>query len=396
MTPEPALPHMPVDVRSVALLVIAVLLCVFAMKWAKEVMVPLLVGVMLSYALVPAVDRLQRWRIPRAIAAGVVLAGVIGAAGWGAWSLSDQANALAESLPEVAQKLRRLAQKWQDGTPSPIAKVQEAAAEIAKAAQGSSGASGASAPDAASVPAKAARPNRDPRDAKPKTDAAPPVVVVPAGPSLRDFLWTGTLGFFGVLGQAVVVLFIALFLLASGNNFRRKMVKLAGPTLAQKRITVQVLDEITEQIQRYLLVQLLVSIVVGVLTWLAFYALGMSQAGVWGVVAGVANLVPYVGAIATSAAAAAFAAVQFEAIDMGLYAAACSLAIHGVVGNLLTPWWMGKASRISPFVVFVSLLFFGWLWGVWGLLLGVPMLMVTKSICDRIEGLQPVGELLGA
>ena len=149
------------------------------------------------------------------------------------------------------------------------------------------------------------------------------------------------------------------------------------------------------QIQRYLLVQLVVSVVVGVLTWLAFYALGVNQAAVWGVVAGVTNLVPYVGAIATSMGAAVFVAVQFGAIDLGLYAGAVSLAIHTVVGNILTPWWMGRASRINPFAVFVSLLVFGWLWGVWGLLLGVPVLMATKAVCDHVEDLQPIGELLG-
>jgi len=399
---------MPVDVRSVALIVIAVLLCLFAMKWAQGVVIPLLLGVMVSYALTPAVDRLQRWRIPRSLAAGIVLTSLVGVVCWGTWSLSDQANALAESLPEVAQKLRRLALNWREGSSSPMAKVQQAAAEIEKAAQESSGASSSVSPPAARVteqPARAtsAQPNRDARDGRGKStgvastpDAATRVVVVAPGVNLRDYLWTGTLGAASVLGQAVVVFFIALFLLASGSTFRRKMVKLAGPTLSQKKITVQVLDEITGQIQRYLLVQLVVSVVVGVLTWLAFYALGVNQAGVWGVVAAVTNLIPYVGAIATGVGAAAFAATQFGAADMGLYAAASSLAIHTVVGNILTPWWMGKAARISPFAVFVSLLVFGWLWGVWGLLLGVPVLMATKSVCDRIEDLQPIGELIGA
>ncbi|MEO8526930.1 MAG: AI-2E family transporter, partial [Caldimonas sp.] len=88
--------------------------------------------------------------------------------------------------------------------------------------------------------------------------------------------------------------------------------------------------------------------------------------------------------------------VQFESLDRGLIIGASSFAIHTLVGNLLTPWWMGRAGRMSPFAVFVGVLVFGWLWGVWGLLLGVPILMVVKSICDRIDQLNPVGELLGA
>jgi predicted PurR-regulated permease PerM len=390
--PERVLLHMPVDVRSIALVVIAVLLCMFALKWAQGVAIPLLLGVMTSYALAPAVDRLQRWHIPRSIAAGIVLTSGLGAISWGAWSLSDQASALVESLPEVAQKVRRLAQ----GAPSPMARVQQAAVELEKAAQDSAGASSsASAPDARGTGEVTRTTKLKSTGGAAATDAATRVVVVAPGLNLKDYLWTGTLGAANALGQAAIVFFIALFLLASGDTFRRKMVKLAGPKLSQKKITVHVLDEITAQIQRYLLVQLVVSVVVGVLTWLAFYALGVNQAGVWGVVAGVTNLVPYVGAIATSMGAAVFVAVQFGAIDMGLYAGAVSLAIHTVVGNILTPWWMGRASRINPFAVFVSLLVFGWLWGVWGLLLGVPVLMATKAVCDHVEDLQPIGELLG-
>ena len=81
---------------------------------------------------------------------------------------------------------------------------------------------------------------------------------------------------------------------------------------------------------------------------------------------------------------------------MGLPVGAIVVLIHTIVGNVLTPWLTGRASRMNPFVVFVGVLAFGWLWGVWGLLLGVPILMVVKTVCDRVEELQPIGELLGA
>ena len=389
---ERILLQMPVDVRSIALIVIAVLLSVFAMQWAKAVVIPVLLGLMMSYALAPAVDFLQRRRIPRAVAAGLVLASIVAAACWGAWSLSDQADALIQSLPEVAQKVHRLTVGGREGTPSTIAKVQQAAAEIEKVVKDSSSAS-APFPPSADLPRESG--GRRPKDNQ-AADAATRVVVVSPGLNIRDYLWTGTLEAAAAIGQTAIVLSIALFLLASGDAFRRKMVKLAGPKLSQKKITLQVLDEITGQIKRYLLVQLLVSVIVGVLTGFAFYVIGLEQPAVWGVVAGVTNLVPYVGALATSLGAAVFAATQFGALDMGLIAGASSFAIHAVVGNILTPWWMGRTSRISPIAVFLSLLVFGWMWGVWGLLLGVPMLMVTKSICDRVEDLQPIGELLGA
>ena len=159
---------------------------------------------------------------------------------------------------------------------------------------------------------------------------------------------------------------------------------------------MQALDEIHAQIQQYLLVQLATSVVVGALTGLAFFALGLNHSLVWAILASVTNLIPYLGAVVIGLASAVVGVVQFESLDRGLIIGASSFAIHTLVGNLLTPWWMGRASRMSPFAVFVGVLLFGWLWGVWGLLLGVPILMVVKSTCDRIDELKPVGELLGA
>jgi predicted PurR-regulated permease PerM len=196
-------------------------------------------------------------------------------------------------------------------------------------------------------------------------------------------------------GQATVVVFLTYFLMLSGDTFRRKLIKLAGPSLSSKKVTLQALHEITGQIQRYLQVQLLTAALVGVLTWLALLALGLDNAPVWGIAAGVLNLVPYVGALITAAASALVGFLQFGSLDMALAVAGASLVIHALIGNLFTPWLTSRASRMSPVAVFVGLLAWGWLWGVWGLLLGIPILMIVKSICDRVDDLKPVGEFLG-
>jgi predicted PurR-regulated permease PerM len=409
--------HMPVDVRNVALVVVAVIATAFALQWAKAVFIPLLLGVMFSYALTPVVDRLERWHLPRALGAGLLLTAIVAGLGWGGWSISDDVNALIETLPEVAQKLRRSVQKPGPTSGSTIEKMQQAATEIEKATDesatpataASSGASAAweatSAPRAsaarlssAAFPAGSASRTVEPMSAA--LPAAPRgvtrVVVEKPHLNVKDYLWTGTLGLFTFLGQATLVIFITFFLLASGDTFRRKMVKLAGPTLSQKKITVQALDEVHAQIQQYLLVQLATSIVVGVLTGLAFFALGLNHSLVWAILAATTNLIPYLGAVVIGLASAVVGVVQFESLNHGLVIGASSFAIHTLVGNLLTPWWMGRAGRMSAFAVFVSVLVFGWLWGVWGLLLGVPILMVVKSVCDRIDDLKPIGEMLGA
>ncbi|MBX9716637.1 MAG: AI-2E family transporter, partial [Burkholderiaceae bacterium] len=179
------------------------------------------------------------------------------------------------------------------------------------------------------------------------------------------------------------------------NTFRRKLVKIVGPTFARRKITVQALDEITAQVQRYLLVQVAVSLGVGLATWLAFLAIGVEHAAVWGVVAFVLNFVPYIGSIAITAASAMVGFVQFGSVDMALLVAGVSLLIHTVSGHLITPWLTSRTCQMNAVAVFVGVLAFGWLWGIWGLLLGTPMLMMVKTVCDRVDDLKPIGELLG-
>jgi predicted PurR-regulated permease PerM len=196
-------------------------------------------------------------------------------------------------------------------------------------------------------------------------------------------------------GQLTLVAFLTFFALCSGDTFRRKLVKIAGNSLSKKRVTVHVLDDITGHIQRYLLVQIASSALVGVATGLAFWAIGLENAAVWGILAAVTNLIPYVGSVIVMGASALVAFLQFNGVEMALGVGGTSLLIHTLVGNLLVPWLTSRTSRMNPVAVFIGVIFWGWLWGIWGLLLGIPIMMVVKSICDRVEDLQPIGELLG-
>ncbi len=362
----------PIDVRSTSLAVLAVLACIFALKWAAAVFIPLLLGLMLSYALSPIVDRLQRFRIPRAVGAAVLLLGILGGTGSLLYSLSDDAASMIESFPLAAQKLRLSLRGPRQSPPGSIDNVQKAAAELARAA------AEGSAPDT------------------PSRSGVTRVVVERPRFNVNDYLWTGTLGLVALLGQTATVFLIAYFLLATGDSFRRKMVRLAGPRMSQKRITLEALDEITVQIQRYLLVQLFTSAVVGVATWIVFAWIGVQNAAVWGVVAAVTNLIPYLGAVIIGVGSALVGFMQFGVLDMALLIGGASFAVHSVVGYVLTPWLTSRAGRMNPVTVFVGVLAWGWLWGIPGLLLGVPILVVVKAVCDRVEDLKPIGELLGS
>ncbi|MBS0447177.1 MAG: AI-2E family transporter [Proteobacteria bacterium] len=360
--------HMPVDVRSLSLAVIAVLASLYALHVASAVFVPVMLGVLLSYALAPLVDRLERLRLPRVLGSALTMIAIVGGLAWSAYALSDEASNWVESLPHTAASLRR-AMRAAPPTDK-VQKVQQAAAQLQQAAE-----------DAAAV--------RDTHRDVMRVEVVPPKF------NLRDYLWTGTMGLLAVIGQLLVVCMVAYFLLAAGDDFRRKIVRMAGPTISKRRITVQALDEIATQIERYLLVQLLVSVVAGVVTGLAFAALGLEHAAIWGFVAGAGNLVPYVGSVALVAGPALAGFVQFGSLEQALLLAGVSFAVHAVCSYAITPWLTCKTSKLNAVVVFVGLLAWGWLWGVWGLLLGVPILMMIKVICDHVDDLKHIGELLG-
>ena len=161
-------------------------------------------------------------------------------------------------------------------------------------------------------------------------------------------------------------------------------------------MTIQALDEVTAQIQRYLLVQVVLGVLVAVATWLCFLWIGVEQAAVWGIVAGILNFIPYIGAIVFTAVSAAVGLIQFGNLESAVIVASVSLVIHTISGYVLMPWLTSRTSRMNAVTVFIGVLVWGWLWGLWGLLLGVPILMIVKAVCDRVEDLKPLGELLAA
>ncbi len=368
--PQPVMLHMPVDIRSVSLAILATLASVFMLRWASAVFIPLMVGILFSYGLSPVVDWLALRRIPRALSAAVLVLGIVFGFGATVYSLSDEAGKLIESLPLAANKLRDTTRMHFKQTDNTLATVQKAATQLEQAAEET---------------------NR----AAPLGRGVQRVQIEKAKFDIKDHLWSGTLGLLAMLGQIGMVALITFFLMSSGDTFRRKLVKLAGPTLSRKKITLQALNEIHDQIQRYMMVQIFTSGLVGVATWLCFLVVGLENAAVWGIAAGVLNLVPYIGNVLITAGSAMVGFLQFGTIDMALLVAGTSLVINSIEGFLLTPWLTSRANKMNPVAVFVGVLAWGWLWGAWGLLLGVPILMVIKAICDRIDDLNTVGELLG-
>jgi len=212
---------------------------------------------------------------------------------------------------------------------------------------------------------------------------------------LRDYMLAQSALLFTVAAQAPIVLLLAYFLLASGDHFRRKLVQLVGRSLTRKKDAVRILEEVDLQVQRYLLATAAANILVALGTWAAFAALGVEQAGVWGVGAGVLHFIPYLGPAVFAVASGLAAYLQFGTALSALGVAGASLAVAFVVGSLIMTWLQSRVARMNAAVLFIALLLFGWLWGIWGLLLGAPLVAIAKVVCDRIDVLKPAGELLG-
>ncbi len=357
-------------VIEIAVIVIAVLMTIAAARVAQPILVPVVAGLLVSYTLRPAVSLLERARVPRVAAAALVIAVLVGLISATGYAIRDDVNDAVAELPSAARKLRLAAVQSARESPGPISRVKEAAAELDRAAQEASG-----------VPAAAA-------------SAVPLATGVEA--QFQRFVTQESNNAVAVASQLLVALLLAFFLLAAGDTFRRKVTRIAGASLSRRRVTVEVLNEIDDQIQAYMLTLLVANVLIALATWGALWLLHVPNAGMWAAGTGVLHFIPYAGTAIAAAAVGVAAFVASGSLGDGMLAAATIFGIAVVIGMGLTTWLQGRVARMNPVAVFIGVLFFGWLWGGWGLLLGMPILAVLKSVADRVASLHAVSELLGA
>jgi predicted PurR-regulated permease PerM len=368
---EDVILRMPVDVRSVSLTILAVLALVFFLQYAESVLVPIVLGVLISYALNPLVTTLVRHHVPRVLAAAVALGLLLGSIGVGVYTLSDEAISIVANVPEAAQRLRQRVVAHQRVNDALFSQVKKAASELEKTAT------------------IATTSNEAPVSSIQRVEVVQPAF------RASDYLWIGGVGLIGFIGQFAVIIFLAFFLLLAGDLYKRKLVRITGPTLSTQRITVQILDEINEQIESFIKVQLLTNTIVAVATGAALWWFGVENYAMWGLLAGLFNSIPYLGPVIVTLGLGTVTFMQFDDLVKSAYVCGVAFAITSLEGYLLTPALMSRAAQMNPAAIFVGLLFWTWIWGVWGTVLAVPMLMIAKAVCDRVEDLQPVGELLG-
>ena len=352
--PLPESSRKPFDARALALMGLFVLAIFYTIYFMRAVLLPLVLALLLSYLLRPIVRALARTHISPVIGAALILLGVVGTIGYGIYSLATPAagwlTGAPYSLRQLQSKLLPLKQ--------PIQSVAKASGEIEKLA----------APD--NVPAK--------------------TTVEVKRHSLSDFIYVQTPEF---LISIVTLLILLYFLLAYDGVFLAKLIKLL-PTLSDKKRAVSIANDVASHVSRYLFTVTVINACLGIAVGATVGFLGLRNPIMWGVMVAVLNFVPYLGALTGIIFMLLGAVVSFDSFSYALIFPAVYLAFATLEGNFITPMVMGRSLTLNPVIVLLSLIFWGWLWGIAGVILAVPILAAFKIFCAHIESMQPLAEFL--
>jgi predicted PurR-regulated permease PerM len=354
--PTPSALPIPLDIRSIALTGLFVLAVLYTSYFARSFIVPVIVALLLEFLLSPLVRRLRRARVPEALSGAVIVLGLIAACAFTVYSLSGPAADWMRRAPESLEKVQSKLQKLR----RPVEQVTRTAEQVE---------------ELTNISARSGR----------------VLKVELQDRSFGEVVFGGTQE---LLGTALVVGVLLYFLLASGDLFLTKVIRVL-PTLKDKKRAVQIARETEDQISHYLVTTTVINLAFGAVVAVAMRLLGMPNPLLWGALAAVTNFVPYLGGLAAMVVLAMVALVQFDDTGRALLVPATFLALNIVEGNIVTPMLVGRQLLLNPVVIFIGVLFWGWLWGIVGSLLAVPILATFKIVCDHIEGLAPVGEFLG-
>jgi predicted PurR-regulated permease PerM len=357
-------------VRGTPMIVLTGAAVVVVLRLGAPIFGPIALSVLLAYVFDPMVGALMRIRVPRVIAALVIYAG-LALAGWTVFAATArQINMFVGDVPRSISELRsHLAGPDHGARPGEGLwfHITHAAGELQRTWSGGRGQ---------------------------ESDARR---VMPVGHQFDVRLATlnATNRLLTIGSQLTLVGLLTFLLLATGDLYKRKMVKIAGRRWEDRKVTIDVIRTIDTQIQRYLGIRLIISVLVAALTAAGLFWLDVSHALVWGAIAGLLNVVPFVGPAVACALITLAALFQFQSLEMTAAAGLVSVGIAALEGNLITPWLTSRAGELNTVAVFVAVLFWGWLWDVWGLLIAIPITVAIKAAADHIEPLQPLGELLG-
>lgn len=342
-------------IRSFALSGLFLLACFYTLYFGRAFFLPIILSLLLNFLLSPVVRGLKKIHIPEALGAGLVILGLLGLLGLGIFELAtpayDWIGQAPQSLRKVESRIRDLKKPVQT-----MSKATEQVEKITKVAGGPK-----------------------PQQVQVTTESLGSRVLSRA----TDFV-----------ADAVVMFILLYFLLASGDLFLRKLIKVL-PSRADKQRAIEIARQIETEVSTYLATITVINVVMGLLVWGAMALIGVPNPLLWGVLATFANYIPYLGAITMVAVLAMVGLLTFPDLPRALIPPGAFLGLHLLESYLLTPMILGRRLTLNPVVIFLGLTFWGWMWGITGAILAVPIMMVFKILCEHSEPLAPVGEFLG-
>jgi predicted PurR-regulated permease PerM len=342
----------PFDVRSIALTGLFILALFYTIYFMRSILLPIVLALLLSYLLRPIVRGLAKVKIPLTVSAAVILIGLLVLVGYGISALATPSVAWLQKAPaglaELQHKLRPVKNS--------VAQVTHATGEIEKLAT---------------------------------TNAEPKAVEVKRHPITETFV-TRTPEF---IASAVFLMILLYFLLVYDQVFIAKLVKLL-PTLSDKKTAVGIAQDIESQVSRYLFTITAINVCLGLAVGTAVGLLGLRNPLMWGVMVALLNFVPYLGALTGIICMTIGAVLSFDSLGYALIFPAVYLAFGTLEGSFITPSIMGRSLTLNPVIILLSLTFWGWMWGIVGIILAVPILAAFKIFCAHIKPMEPLAEFL--
>jgi predicted PurR-regulated permease PerM len=354
--PRPEAPA-PWTASSLALVVLASLAAFYTLYVARPVLLPIILALLMGFLLRPLVRGLRRIGLREPIGAAIVVLGFTVTVSTAGVLLLGPATSWIERAPTVlADVEKRFASLTRQ-----VLKLEATAARVEAIASGTS---------------------------------AAPARTAPAPSARTPFLRRAAGSVAGFFAMAVSVVFLTYFLLASGDLFVRKLTRVLSGT-GDIDLPREISNQIEASVSKYLVTVALINTALALATWGVLQLVGMPNAGLWGTVAGCLNVIPYVGAMITAAILTVAAVASLDTLQHALVVPAVFLALNLIESNVITPTLMGKQFPLNPVALFIGVMFWGFIWGVAGAILAVPMMVTLKILCDQIPALQPIAEFLG-
>src|SRR5262249_24723708 len=342
----------PLGIQSISLTGLFILALFYTIYFIRSILLPVVLALLLSYLLRPIVRGLAQLKIPLPVSAALILIGFVAIVAYGISALAAPTMAWLEKAPvgltELQHKLLPVKKS--------IAQVSQATGAIEKLAS---------------------------------TNAETKAIEVKRHP-ITEIFFVHTPEF---VASAVLLVILLYFLLVYDQAFIAKLVKLL-PKLSDKKTAVAIAHDIESQVSRYLFTITLINSCLGVAVGTAVGLLGLRNPGMWGVMVALLNFVPYLGALTGIICMTIGALLSFDSLGYALAFPAVYLALGTLEGSFITPWVMGRSLTLNPVIILLSLTFWGWMWGIVGIILAVPILAAFKIFCAHIKPMEPLAEFL--